>query len=104
MSLYMPWQTGTIANNGTSTGEIDLQNNCELMQVILPALTSGTIKVTVSDTTGGTFQDLGSGVTTPATTGAYSTMFRIGGYRYVKVVSGTSQGAARSIKVRGVKL
>ncbi len=104
MSLYFPWQTGTIALNGTSTDEIDLQNNCELMQVILPTLTSGTIKITVSDETGGTFQDLGSSITTPATTGAYSTMFRLGGYRYIKVVSGAAQGAARSIKVRGVKL
>ena len=105
MSIYVgDFKTGTIAINTTSTDEIDLENSCDYMQIILPALTSGTIKVQVSDVTGGTFQDLGSSVTTGTTTGSYSTMFRLGGYRFVKIVSSASQAAARSIKVRGMKV
>jgi len=104
MSLYMPWQTGTIASGAKTTGEINLENNCEFMQIILPPLTSGTVKITVSDTSSGTFQDLGSSLTLPTTTGVYNTVIKLGGWQYVKVVSSVNQGAARSIKVRGMKI
>jgi len=104
MSLYMPWRTATIANGDTVSDEVDLMNNCEYMQVILPPLTDGTIKVQVCEASCETFQDLGSGVTTATTTGGYSTTFKIGGYQFIKIVSSVSQGDERIIKVRGMKI
>ena len=104
MSFYGNWKTGTIANGAATTGEIDLDRSFEFLNVILPALTSGTVKITVSDTPGGTFQDLGSSVTTDSTTGGYSTTFRLGGYQFIKVVTSANQGAERSIKVRGFRM
>ena len=104
MSLYFSWQTGTIADAGTSTDEIDLKGDCDFVQIIIPELDSCTVKLQVSDHTGGTFQDLGSSVTTDTTTGEYSTMFRLGGYRYIKVVCSAAQSPARTIKVRGMKI
>jgi len=103
MSIYSSWKTGTIASGGTSTGVIDLAKDYEFIQVILPTLTSGTLKVQVSDTVGGTYQDLGVSHTTDATTGGYSDVWEIGGYQFLKVVSSASQGAARTIKVRGMR-
>ena len=104
MSLYGEWLTATIASGGTSTNEINLGRDFEYLQIVLPALTSGTIKIQVSDVTGGTFQDLGSGITTGTTTGGYSTVFKLGGYHFIKVVSSAAQAAARSIKVRGMRV
>lgn len=104
MSLYGAWKTATIASAGTASAEVDLGNNFEYLNVILPTLTSGTVKVQVSDVSGGTFQDLGSSVTTSTTTGAYSTTFKLGGYQFVKIVSSAAQGAERSIKVRGYRM
>lgn len=101
MSFYRAWQTGTIADGAKSTGEIDLLGNCDFVQVIFPSLTNGKISLQVSDTNGGTFQDLGSNVTTAPTSGVYSTTLNLGGYQYIKVVSSASQSGEKIIKVRG---
>jgi len=99
---YGNWETGTIASSGTSTGVIDLGREFQYLCIILPSLTSGTIKVQVSDAVGGTYQDLGKSVLTATSTGGYSTTFKIGGYQFIKVVSSASQGAARTVTVRGM--
>ena len=104
MSLYGEWLTATIANGGTASGEVNLGRDFEYLQIILPTLTGGTVKIQVSDVTGGTFQDLGSSITTAITTGDYSTVFKLGGWKFIKVVSSAAQGAARSIKVRGMRV
>ena len=93
----------TIATSTTVSAEVDLENNCDLMQIIIPALTSCAVSVQVSDVTGGTFQALGSSQTTVTGTGSYSTMFKLGGYRFIKIVCSAAQAANRTFKVRGVK-
>ena len=103
MSLYGSWQTASIAINEATSDAVDLGRDYEYLQVILPALTSGTVKVTVCDTSGGTYQDLGSSITTATTTGPYSTVFKLGGWQFIKIVTSVNQGAARSIKVRGMR-
>lgn len=103
MTVYGNWRTATIANGATASGEVDLGDNYDFLDVILPTLTSGTLKVQVSDKSGGTFQDLGKSLVVAATTGAYSTVFRLGGWHYVKIVSGAAQAADRSILVRGLR-
>jgi len=104
MSIYGEWLTGTIASGGTSTDAINLGKDYEFIQVILPTLTAGTLKVQVSATFGGTYQDLGSGITTASTTGAYSDVWKIGGYQFIKIVSSGEQAGARSISVRGMRV
>lgn len=108
MSLYGDWKTATIALNGTTSGEVDLGRDYEVIQVIFPTLTSCTIKLQVAQLTGGTFQDIcdstGVAITTSAFTGAVSTVLKLGGYQFLKFVSSASQGAARSILVRGMRV
>ncbi len=95
--------TITIATDDTTSAEVDLGADCDLLQVIIPALTACTVKVQVAEVTSGTFQDLGSGQTTVSGTGSYSTMFKLGGYRYIKLVTSAAQAANRTFRVRGAK-
>ena len=103
MAHYYAKQIGTIANNGTSTGAINLRANCNFVSVVVPTLDSGTVKLQVS-LEGTTYQDLGSSITTGTTTGGFTTTFKLGGFQFIKVVSSASQSAARTIKVRGFNL
>jgi len=106
LSIYGSWNDAviTIATDDDLSAAVDLGNNYEFMQVILPTLTSSTVLVHVCDTSGGTYTALGNGVATAATTGAYATTFRIGGYQYIKIATGTGQASNRTIKVRGFRM
>jgi len=99
------WQTATIADEGTTSGEIDLGRPCDYLQVIIPTIDAATIKVTVSDASGGTFVNLGSGVTTVSGTGNYATTFKLGHYQFIKLVTSATQStSAVSFKVRGMRI
>ena len=104
MSLYGSWKTGTIAINGNSTDEIDLDRDWDFIEIIIPTLVSGTLKLQTSRHTGGSFQDLGASVTTAATTGAYNDVWTLGGYQFIKIVSSATQvTTARVFYVRGMR-
>lgn len=104
MSLPGSWKAATIANAGTSSAEVNLGRDYDYLEIIIPTITSCTLKIQVAEKTGGTFQDLGSNITTLTTTGGYSTVFRLGGYQFIKVVSSATQGAERLIRVRGIAI
>jgi hypothetical protein len=74
------------------------------VEIVLPTLDSGTIKVQVCDTATGTFVDLGANITTATTTGGYADTWVIGGYQFIKIVSSANQTAERTIKLRGFKM
>ncbi len=101
MSVYGGWRTATIASSDTASGEVDLGHDYDFLDIILPTLTSGTIKLQVAQVAGGTYQDLGDSIVTAVTTGGYSDTFNLGGWQHIKVVSSGTQGAERSILVRG---
>ena len=101
MSVFGKWVPGRIASGGTSTGPIDLGGDYEFLCIQLPALTSGTLKLQAADAFEGTYQDMGANVVAAATTGSYNDVWNLGGWRYVKVVSGAAQGAERILNVRG---
>ena len=102
MSLYGEWKAATISSGVATSSEVDLGRDFVFLEIIIPTVTSCTLKIQVAEKTGGTFQDLGSGVTTSTTTGQYSSTFRLGGYQFIKVVSSVNQGADRLIRVRGM--
>jgi hypothetical protein len=104
MSLYGRWISADIASGQTSTDVIDLQTDYEFIQIILPTLTPCKLKVQVSDLPSGTFQDLGQGVVTEETTGGKTSVWRIGGFQFVKIVSSAPQAAKRTIKLRGMRV
>lgn len=95
--------TITITTSDTVSAEVDLGNDCDLLQVIMPALTSCKVSVQVAEKTGGTFQSLGNSQATETTAGSYSTMFKLGGYQYIKLVTSAGQSGNRTFRVRGAK-
>ena len=102
MSLYGGWKEAVIASSGTASAAVDLGQDYDFLDIVLPTVDSGTISLQVSDVAGGTYQALGDSITTAATTGGYSTTFKLGGWQHIKVVSATSQTSGEvSIKVRG---
>ncbi len=104
MSLYGDWKAATIANNGTASAEVDLGRDYEWVQIIIPTITSANISFQVAETTGGTFQALGSGTQViTAGTGGFTTVATLGGFQFVKVISSATQAAERLIRIRGYR-
>ena len=102
MSIYGEWLAATIALNGTSSAAVNLGKDCDFLEIQIPTVTSCTLGLQVSEKLAGTYDDLGEGVTTDTTTGSYFDVWKLGGWRYIKVVSSATQGAERLIRVRGM--
>ena len=104
MSDYGSWKAATISAGGTSSSEVDLGRDYDYLEIQIPTLVSCTVKLKVAEKTGGTFYDLGDGVTTSAGTHNYADVFRLGGYQFIKVVSSVTQTSTdRLIRVRGMR-
>ncbi len=101
MSLPGSWKAATITA-GTSSDEVDLGRDYDFLDIQIPAMTAGTIKIQVAEKTGGTFRDLGDGITTAMGTHNYHDVFKLGGYQFIKVVSSVSQSGTVLIRVRGM--
>ena len=102
MSIFGQWKTVTIANGGTTSAECDLGRPYENIQIIIPTITVGTLNITVSEATGGTFVRLGATDMVASGTGNYADTFELGGYQFIKLVAAT-QVAARTFRVRGYR-
>jgi hypothetical protein len=106
------WKTVTIAQNGTTSSEVDLEREFEAVQVYNPALDSATITVKPSRNSGDTavqaytFNDGATGDfvnTTTARATAGMNLFKNICARFVAIVLGASQTtAARTFYVRGI--
>ena len=104
MSIYGNWLAATIANGAASSDEVDLGRDYDFIEIQIPPLDSATtVKLQVAEKTGGTFRDLGDGVTTAAGTHNYHDVFRLGGYQFIKVVADNTQDAERLIRIRGMR-
>jgi len=104
MSVYGNWLAATIAINVASSDEVDLGRDYDFIEIQIPTTDAATtIKLQVAEKTGGTFRDLGDGVTTAAGTHNYHDVFRLGGYQFIKVVADNTQDAERLIRIRGMR-
>lgn len=104
MSIYGKWQVATIASGAASSSEVDLGRDYDFLEIQIPTLdASTTIKLQVAELTGGTFYDLGDGITTAAGTHNYADVLNLGGYQFIKVVADNNQDAERLIRVRGMR-
>ncbi len=104
MSLYGEWKAATIAEDGTSSAEVDLGREYDYLLAQIPTLVSCTIKLQIAEKTGGTFYDLGDGVTTAEGTHNYADIFPLFGYQFIKVVASAAQtGSDKEIRVRGMR-
>lgn len=104
MSMYGQWMAATIEEDGTSSAVVDLGFSYDFLEIQIPTLISGTIKIQVAEKYGDTYRDLGDGITTAAGTHNYHDTFKLGGWQYIKVVSSVAQtGSDKSIRVRGMR-
>lgn len=103
MSLYGEWKAATIANNATSSDEVDLGRDYDFLEVQIPTITTGTLKLQTAEKTSGTFKDLGYSITTTSGTHNYHDVWELGGWQFIKVVASAQQGAQRLIRVRGMR-
>ena len=102
--LSSPWIAITVAKSGTTSAEVDLEGPCDSVQVIIPTIDTATVALQVALEYDGsnTYYTLGNSQTTVSGTGNYATEFRLGGYRYIKIVCSAAQTtAARTFYVRG---
>jgi hypothetical protein len=106
------WKTGLIDQDVDDdlTAEIDLGADFEEVLVLMPAITSSTITIHVSNVSGGTFYPMhqldadatGSYASaTTAGTAAKAVIFPCGA-QYIKISAGSSQAADRTFYVRGL--
>lgn len=99
---YSEWKTATIADEGTVSAAVDLGDNYDSLNIVIPTIDSANISLQVSKDNS-TFQALGLSTNVfAAGTGAITTTFNLYGWRYIKVVSSATQStAAVSFLVRG---
>ena len=104
MSDYGQWKAATIAGGAAWSDEVNLGGDYDLLEIQIPTLdSSSTIKIQVAELTGGTFRNLGDGVTTSAGTHNYHDVLRLGGWQFIKVVADNTQDSERLIRVRGMR-
>ena len=104
MSTYGEWKAATITTAlATTSAEVDLGRDYDFLEIQIPTIQAGTIKIQTTEKTGGTCVDLGNGVTTPASTHNYHDVFKLGGWQFIKVVCSTEQTTQRLIRVRGMR-
>jgi len=104
MSVYGEWKAATITVAlGTTSAEVDLGRDYDFLEVQIPTIQTATLKLKTAEKTGGTFKDLGSGVTTADGTHNYHDVWGLGGWQFIKVVASNTQTTERLIRVRGMR-
>ena len=110
---FSPWKTALvdISVSSTVSEEVDLEGIYANLLVLVPTITSSTVSVQVSMTSGGTFialyrlDDDATGDFADATTAATTTkavVFRIGGAQHIKILCGSTQTSSdKTFYVRG---
>ena len=100
MSIYGDWLAATLTGSTTSA-EVNLGMSYDFLEIQIPTLdAAATIKIQVAESAGGTFLDLGDGITTAGGTHNYHDVFKLGGWQFIKVVASASQTSVL-IRVRG---
>ena len=96
----------TIANGQTTSGAADLSHGSTLIAISMPAAFTGTaLTFTGCDTSDGTFKALydstGTAVTATCAASRYIVLDAalFAGVPYLKVVSGSAEGAARTVRL-----
>jgi len=107
------WKTATIALNGQTSAEVDLDRQWERLLLVAPALDNAQISLEVAEKTGGTFQDLymildadgtSAQIITDTTTTAKTYILPLGGFQFVKIKASAAQtGGARAFRVCGIR-
>ncbi len=102
MSYYGEWKTATIAVGANSSAAVDLGRRYDYLSVQIPAMDTCKLHLQVAELLDSTYYDLGKETTTNEEAFNRADTWRIGNWRYIKVVSSSPQTGERLIKVAGV--
>ena len=103
MSVYGQWVAATISAGNVSSSAVDLGREYDYLSVQIPSMDKCKLSLEVSERLGGTYYKLGNDVTTEEETYGRADVWRLGGYRFIKVVATTRPKADALIRVCGMR-
>ena len=103
MSIYGSWVAATIAADAFSSAAVDVGRDYDYLSVELPGMTTCKLYLQVAELLAGTYYDLGKETTTDLENFGRADVWRLGGWRYIKVVSTVAQSEEVLIRVRGMR-
>ncbi len=103
MSVYGSFKDVTISAGATVSSAVDLGREYDYLSVILPSMDACKLHLQVSETEGGTYYDLGKEATTDEESFNRADVWRVGGYRFIKIKSSVVQSHAVTIRACGMR-
>ena len=104
MSVYGSWQATTISVGASVSAAADLGREYDYLSVQIPAVSDACkLYLQVAERLGGTYYDLGKETTTNEESFGRADVWRLGGYRFIKVASTKSQSSDWPIRVCGMR-
>ena len=103
MSMYGAWLPATISQGTAITSAIDLGRDYDYLSIQIPSMDECKLSVWIAEKEGGTYLALGQPADTEEETFDRADVWRLGGYRFIKIAATQSQSAERLIRVRGMR-
>ena len=103
MSIYGKWVAATIASGAMVSSAIDLGREYDYLSIQIPEMDTCQMYLQVAEITGGTYYDLGMDSTTSNEGFNHADVWRLGGWRFIKVACTTPQTAERLVRVCGMR-
>lgn len=103
MSVYGKPIAATISAGTSTSDAIDLGREYDYLSVQLPIMDECKLYLKVAEKLADTYYDLGKETTTDLETFDRADVWRLGGWRFIKVVATASQTAERLIRVTGMR-
>ena len=104
MSIYGQWVDAAISAGQPRTSAIDLGRDYDFLEVMLPGMAACTLTAEVSEQEAGTyFSLLGDETTVDEGGDKRADVWRLGGHRFIKIVSSVAQPNAVTIRIRGMR-
>lgn len=103
MSVYGTPIAATISSGASSSAAIDLGREYDFLSVQIPVMDECKLYLKVAERLGGAYYDLGKETTTNSETFGRADVWRLGGWRFIKVVATEPQHEDRLIRVFGMR-
>lgn len=103
MSIFGQWVAATIAAGAAESAVVDLGREYDYLSIQIPGMDACKLYLKVAETVGGTFYELGKETTTEVETFNRADVWRLGGWRFVKVVASQPQTGQRLIRICGMR-
>jgi len=103
MSVYGQWVDATISAGSSKSSAIDLGREYDYLLLMLPSMEACKLSLKVSETSGGTYYNLGKNITTNEENFDRADVWKLGGYRFIKIASDKGHQSDVSIRVKGMR-